>query len=189
MTAETSAPILAVFTNRRSPRSFDSTHEFAPGELTSLLEAARWAPSAYNAQPWRFVIARRGTELHKKVLDSLIEFNQTWAQHAGALLVSIAETTREDGKEQPTAAYDLGQAVAQLATQAHSEGLYVHQMSGFDAAALTASLGLAERFVPVTVAAIGKLGNGDALPEQIRSMEGAPRERKPLAEIVIAGEL
>lgn len=184
-TADTSVPVNEILTGRWSPRAYESTTPLDEDKLTAALEAARWAPSAYNGQPWRFVIARRGSELHADIVASLIGFNQTWAPAAAALIVAIAETADENGKVITHAAYDVGQAVAHLSVQAHHDGLFVHQMSGFDAAAVAARLELEERFVPTTVLAVGDLGDASALPDALQERERAPRTRRPLAETVI----
>jgi nitroreductase len=102
------------------------------------------------------------------------------------LILAIAETANEEGRPNPTAVYDLGQAVAHLTIQAHADGLVVHQMSGFDADAASESFGLDARLSPVTVIALGTLGDAESLAEMLREAERAPRARKPLSEIVIA---
>ena len=134
---------------------FDASYEARTAEVESLLEAARWAPSAQNHQPRRFVVARRGTETFDTIVGALLSFNAMWAGHASALVVALAETSTVEGDDRPTAEYDLGQAIAALTVQAHAEGLHVHQMAGIDAAGLAAAFGLPERFVPFTVTAIG----------------------------------
>lgn len=185
-TAPTDSPVLDVLAGRWSPRAYDHETPVDEGKLASALEAARWAPSAYNSQPWRFIVARRGTELHAQVLDTLIGFNQTWAGGAAVLIVSIAETVSADGKPLTHALYDLGQAVAHLSVQAHHDGLVVHQMSGFDADAVRAAFDLEERFAPTTVIALGGLGDPSSLPEKLQERERAPRQRRPVAESLLA---
>ncbi|GAA2175445.1 nitroreductase family protein [Agrococcus versicolor] len=184
-TAPTDHDILDVLQARWSPRAYEPV-AIDEELLSKALEAARWSPSAYNAQPWRFVVARRGTEAFDRVVGSLAEFNQQWAPNASVLILAIAETENAEGRANPTAVYDLGQAVAHLTIQAHADGLVVHQMSGFDAAAASESFGLEARFAPVTVIALGTLGDADALAEMLREAERAPRARKALSEIVIA---
>ncbi|MDQ1217386.1 nitroreductase family protein [Microbacterium arborescens] len=182
--AETDAPVLDILAARWSTRLYDEVSPVDEDALASALEAARWAPSAFNAQPWRFVVARRGTETHEKVVSTLVEFNQAWAGPAGALIVFIAQT-ENDGKPVPTALYDLGQAAAHFTVQAHADGLYTHQMTGFDAAALAAKLGIEAPFTPVTVMAVGDLGDIDAAPAAVRERELSPRTRRPVAESVV----
>lgn len=185
-TAQTEHPVLDVLADRWSPRAYDADAPIDEAKLSSALEAARWSPSAYNSQPWRFIVARRGTELHREVVSTLAEFNQAWAAHAAVLVVAIAETAAEDGTPNTHAIYDLGQAVAHLSVQAHSDGLHVHQMSGFDPEKVREIARLDARFAPTTVIAVGDLGNADALPEYIQKGETAPRMRRPIDETIIA---
>lgn len=186
--ADTSAPVIDVIATRWSPRSFDSSHELPEGELRSVFEAARWAASASNTQPWRFIIARRGTETFAKVQAALVEFNQMWAANAAVLVVNVAVTANTNGEPQIWAEYDLGQAVASYSLQAQADGLYAHQMGGFDAEALRTSFDLAATFKPVSVTAIGKLDAAHKLPDFLEEREVAPRERKALDELVIVND-
>jgi nitroreductase len=185
-TADTSAPILDVLAERWSPRSFDTTAEISDGTLASLLEAARWSPSAGNSQPWRFLVARRGTAEFDAIASTLVGFNAAWAGSAAALLVALAETVDAEGKPRPWAVYDLGQAVAHLSVQAHHDGLHVHQMAGFEKDALREAFAIDDRLDPVTVAAIGAVGAPEALSSDVlREREVAPRTRLPLEELVL----
>ncbi|WP_087133083.1 nitroreductase family protein [Microbacterium esteraromaticum] len=184
--AQTEHPVLEVLAARWSPRAYDAQAAVDEAKLASALEAARWSPSAYNSQPWRFIVARRGTELHQGVVSALVEFNQAWASHAAVLIVAIAETADESGRSNTHAVYDLGQAVAHLSVQAHSDGLHVHQMSGFDPEKVRELAGLEPRFVPTTAIALGELGTADALPEAMQQGETAPRMRRPINETIIA---
>lgn len=183
--AVTSTPILDVLTERWSPRGFDGTATVDEHKLAAALEAARWAPSAFNAQPWRFIVARRGSELHSGLVDALSGFNQEWAGAAGALVVAVAETADAEGRELPFAHYDLGQAIAHLSVQAHADGLFVHQMAGFDRAAVSAVAELAERFVPLTIVALGAQGSVEGLSDVLQERESAPRVRRALDETVL----
>lgn len=184
-TAPTEHPILDVLTRRWSPRAFDPV-EIDEAKLSSALEAARWSPSAYNAQPWRFVMGHRGTETFDRILSVLVEFNQGWARNASVLLIAVAEVSDENGREQPTAVYDLGQSVAHLSVQAHADDLVVHQMSGFDADAARTTFALPDRFTPVAVVALGSLAHADTLADEgLREGERAPRARRPLQEILL----
>ncbi|WP_200331957.1 nitroreductase family protein [Leucobacter sp. L43] len=184
-TAITSAPVIESLAERWSPRAFDTTHSFPEGALRGILEAARWAPSANNTQPWRFIIARRGGEIFARITDTLVGFNREWAVNAGALIVNVAETTDAEGNARPWAEYDLGQAVAHLSVQATSEGLHLHQLGGFDRDAIRAAFDLEDRLVPVSISAIGKLGSADSLPEVLRERELAPRTRLDLDSLVL----
>jgi nitroreductase len=183
--ADTEAPLIAALVERWSPRAYDPSAVIEDETLRTILEAARWAPSANNVQPWRFVVARRGTPEFAAVHDGLLGFNQAWADSAAVLIVNITEVTDAEGKARPWARYDLGQAVAHLSVQAQHEGLHTHQMGGFDPEKFRASFGFGERFEAVSVTAIGVLGDVDALPDGLRERESAPRTRLPLDELVL----
>ena len=184
-TAPTEHPVLDVLAGRWSPRAYDAQHPIDEAKLATALEAARWSPSANNIQPWRFIVARRGTALHAQIVDALMGFNQAWADSAAALIVNIAEVADEVGAPRPWAKYDLGQAVAHLSVQAQHDGLHTHQMGGFDAARLAEAFDLREGLEVVSITAVGKVGDASALPEPLREREVAPRSRKPLDELVI----
>ncbi|MDA4893290.1 MULTISPECIES: nitroreductase family protein [Microbacterium] len=185
-TAPTEHPVLDVLADRWSPRAYDASTPIDEAKLASALEAARWSPSANNSQPWRFIVARRGTELHEGIQSALMGFNQVWAGNAAVLIVAIAETANAEGAPYTHAIYDLGQAVAHLSVQAHHDGLVVHQMSGFVPEAIRELVDLEERFAPTTVIALGELGDIDALPDPLQEREVAPRVRRPLVETVVA---
>ncbi|QNE36494.1 nitroreductase family protein [Leifsonia shinshuensis] len=184
-TADTSFPLLPALAERWSPRAFDTEAVIDEDKLTAALEAARWSPSANNSQPWRFIVARRGTEAFDAIVANLMGFNQMWAGAAGALVVALAEVVDAEGNERRWATYDVGQAVAHLSVQAHHDGLHTHQMGGFDPAGIRAAFDVEERFVPVSVTAVGMLGDVDALPEPLRERELAPRTRNALDEVVL----
>ncbi|SEI10982.1 MULTISPECIES: nitroreductase family protein [unclassified Leifsonia] len=183
-TADTSAPLLTTLAERWSPRAFDPSAEVDETVLRSALEAARWSPSASNTQPWRFIVARRGTAEFDTIVANLQGFNQAWAGAAAVLIVAAAEVVDADGRERRWATYDLGQAVAHLTIQAHHDGLYAHQMGGFEPEGLRQAFDLDERFEPVSVTAIGVLGDPESLPDPLRERESAPRSRRPLEDIV-----
>lgn len=185
--ADTDAPILDVLAERWSTRIFDPATPIDEDALASALEAARWAPSANNTQPWRFVVARRGSAAHAQIVDALMGFNQSWATDAAALVV-FASSAALDGKPLPWAAYDTGQAAAHFTVQAHASGLHTHQMGGFDRDAIAAAFGFGDDIVAVTVMAVGALGDIDAAPEALRERELAPRVRRPVAESLIAND-
>jgi nitroreductase len=182
-TATTSYPIMTELAERWSPRAFDSNYELSEQELGSMLEAARWAPSSNNTQPWQFVVAKRGTPLFDQIHETLAGFNQVWTPWASALIVNVVELESEEGKPLRHGLYDLGQAAAHLSIQAAHMGLHVHQMSGFDGEALRQVLGLGERFSPSVMMAVGKIGDPAMLPEGPRERELLERTRKPLAEV------
>lgn len=184
-TAVTDTPILDVLAERWSTRIFDPSAAVDETALASALEAARWAPSAANTQPTRFIVARRGGAAHAAILGSLMGFNQVWAGDASALLVIVAETETEDGIQRPWALYDAGQAAAHFTVQAHAMGLFTHQMGGFTAEAINEAFGLDARLRPVAVMAVGALGDAAAVSDVLRERENAPRTRRPIAESLL----
>jgi nitroreductase len=182
--AATDSPILDVLTDRWSTRIFDADAPIDEVALASALEAARWAPTAANTQPWRVIVARRGTAEHAKIVAALAGFNSAWAGDAAALVVFVAETVR-DGKPMTWALYDTGQVAAHFTVQAHADALSTHQMGGFDRDAIAAEFGLSEEFTPVTVMAVGSLGDIRAASAELQARENAPRERRSLGESVL----
>jgi len=184
-TAPTEHPLLDVLAGRWSPRAFNAHAPIDESKLAAALEAARWAPSANNTQPWRFIVARRGTALHAQIVDALVGFNRQWAGNAAVLIVAVAETATEDGSPIRFASYDLGQAVAHFSVQAHHDGLHVHQMGGFDPEIVRELADLEPRFSAITVIAVGEFGDVETLPEVLQQREIAPRTRRPLPESVI----
>jgi nitroreductase len=184
--ADSSMPLIDLLDERWSPRSFDPEATISDETLTVLLEAARWAPSAGNTQPRRFIVGRRGSATFETIHENLMGFNNVWAGSAAALIVAVAETETEEGEARIWATYDLGQSIAALSVQAHAEGLHVHQMGGIVVDGLRAAFNLPERFVPVTVTAIGVVDVADKLPEQLAQRETLPRTRLSLDELVLA---
>ena len=175
-------PLLA---GRWSPCGFDSRYDVGRAELASLLEAARWAPSESNGQPWRFVLGRRDDEAYKRVFECLGGDEQRWAWRASALIVAGYTRDADDCGH----AYDLGQAVAHLGVQAMALGLHTHQMAGFDAGRLQRELDLPADVVAHCVLAVGRLGDPGSLPADLRRREFRLRERRPVADLVLASAL
>jgi nitroreductase len=184
-TARTDAPLHPLLAARWSPRALDPAHELSPEQLTCLLEAARWAPSASNTQPWRFAVALRGSAEHAALLDALAPGNRIWAHAASALVVAAAETVAPDGAPRPWALYDTGQAVAHLSVQAEHEGLAVHQMGGFDRDRVRSVLAASDALEPLVVLAVGRRDETVELPEPLAGREAAPRTRLPLDELLV----
>jgi nitroreductase len=187
MQAETSTPINAILATRRSPRSYKPDHQISSSDLLALLEAARWAPSAFNGQPWRFFVGVRGDEVFTEILSSLGEFNQLWAKNASALILIGSTTTKADGSAHADYLYDCGLATAQLVYEAHDRGLIAHQMTGFSKEKARVNLEMSDEFVPVAVIAIGEQDLPEKLPEQLAEREVAKRVRLPLETIVVKG--
>lgn len=185
---DSSQPLVPLLEERWSPRSYDDTATMTDAQLDAVLEAARWAASAMNHQPRRFIAGRRGTDTFGRINDNLLGFNAAWAFRASALVVGILETTTEDGEARPFAQYDLGQSLTALTVQAHAEGLHVHQMAGIDTEGLRAAFDLPARFLPYTVTAIGTVADPSQLDEKAAEREVAPRTRLPLDEVVLVKE-
>ena len=183
-------PVDSMFIERWSPRAF--TGEDIPVEmLMTLFEAARWAPSSYNSQPWRFVWARRGTPAFEPFLGLLTGANPDWCREASALVfVASSETMSVPGKPDPvpsrTHSFDAGSAWMSLALQAHLLGWHAHGMVGLDFAEAAAKLHVPLGFKVEAAIAIGKRDDPGRLPEALRARE-APNDRKPLAETVFEG--
>ena len=184
-TADTTAPLHPLLAERWSPRGFDRTHHVDDDQLTTLLEAARWAPSANNSQPWRFLVTRRHDDDFARLADILAAGNRSWAGHASALVLVAAETVDETGHPRPWALYDAGQAVAALSLQAQAEGLSVHQMGGFDADAARSEFDLETAVTPLVVLAVGRRDTDAELPEPLATRERAPRSRAPLDALLL----
>lgn len=185
-TAVTEVPLHPLLAHRWSPRGFDAGHDVAPGQVTALLEAARWSPSANNSQPWRFLVATRGEQAYADLFALLSPGNQKWAGAAGALILVAAETVDAEGGARPFAHYDTGQAVANLVAQAGHEGLAVHQMGGFDRDGAADRFGLPAGTQPVVVLAVGRHDPAAPLAEPFSTRERAPRTRLPLERIQLA---
>jgi nitroreductase len=178
--------IVPLFLNRWSPRAM-SGESLTDGELTPLFEAARWAPSSYNAQQRRFLYAKRDT-LHWDVFfDLLVQGNKTWAKNAAVLVVVISRKNFEHNeKPSRTNMYDTGAAWENLALQGSLKGLVVHGMQGFDYEKARAVLEIPDHYEVCAMIAIGKKGRKEDLPENLQKM-GSPNDRRPLAEIAIEG--
>ncbi len=189
-TATTTAPIHPLLAERWSPRSFRAT-PVTDDELRSLLEAARWAPSAANHQPSRFLVGRRDEDgpdaTYAPLLDALAHGNQVWASRAPLLVAGVVRVRNEDGGERPVGPFELGLAVAQLSFQAHALGLHVHPMGGFDAVAIADALAVPDDHRVVVVLAVGRVGSPDDLPETLAHREVAERHRLPLEQLAYAG--
>jgi nitroreductase len=182
-------PVAAQFTDRWSPRSF-SDRTLTEAEVMSLLEAARWAPSASNHQPWRFVWARRGEGAFDALHACLTGNNLVWTTKAAALIVVASKDTvlNREGAEVPnrTAGFDTGAAWMSLALQAHGMGMFAHAMGGFDKDKLAAAVALPAGHTLHCVVAVGEQGPAEALPEDLAARE-KPSGRKPLADTAVHG--
>lgn len=187
MRAQTAVPVNEVIAIRRSPRSFDDQMAISDTDLIGILEAARWAPSAFNGQPWRFFVGKRGDATFNQILTSLVEFNQGWAKNASALILVAAQPTRDDGSIHADYQFDCGLSVAQLVIETHDRGLIAHQMTGFDKDKARKNVEMPTELMPVVVIAIGKQDSHEKLSGGLAEREVAPRGRKTLEEIVLVG--
>jgi nitroreductase len=185
--AQNDHPINDLFRRRWSPRAMDS-RPIEDEKLLSLLEAARWAPSSLNEQPWQLVVTRQSGEEHQRLCDCLSSNNRRWACNAAILILTVARTTlSRDARPNRYAWHDVGLATENLLLQAVELGLHAHPMAGFDHAAAQRAFDIPEDCQPVTVIALGYPGNVDDLPKEMRPRELAPRTRRPLQDFVFEG--
>ena len=182
----TKYPIEDMFLKRYSPRAM-SGESISKDELMTLLEAARWAPSASNIQPWRFIYAMRDTSEFKTFLSFLAEGNRIWCEKASALVITISKKTNKDGNPSITHSFDTGSAWENLALQATSMNLITHSMAGFDYDKTKKELSIPDDYSVEMMIAVGKPGKIEDLPEPLRERE-KPSDRKPLEEIVFEGK-
>ena len=185
--AKTEHPVHELIQKRWSPRAF-SEKLVSPETLRSLFEAARWAPSSSNEQPWVFIVGTKDdSETNAKIVSTLVEFNQAWAVHAPVLVIAVSETEFARNKSpNRNAFYDTGAAVAHLTMEATSRGLFVHQMAGFDPHKAMEHFHTPDGWEPIAAFAIGYPGDPNSLPEKLRERELAPRVRKPISEFVMS---
>jgi nitroreductase len=171
---------------RWSPRAM-SGEPIAETELMRLFEAARWAPSSYDNQPWRFLYALRDSDAWAAYFDALVESNQSWCRNAAALILIVAGKLYEhNGKPAPTHDFDTGMATENLALQGTAMDLVVHFMVGFDQDKIRRSLGVPDDHAVIAMVAVGRPGRVEDLPEAARERE-KPSDRKPLKEIAFQG--
>ena len=187
--AATQVPIHDLLARRWSPRSF-AEQSVESDKLASLFEAARWAPSSSNEQPWRFVVATKDDRAaYDRLLACLLEGNRKWAFRAPVLLLSLAcMQFEDDGKPNRHAFHDAGMALENLLLQATALGLAAHPMAGFNIEQARADLKIPSGFEPVAMIAVGYPGEPALLPDYLQQREANPRERKPLTELVYAGQ-
>ena len=178
--------VLPVILERWSPRSF-ADRDVSSADLKTIFEAARWAPSSYNEQPWRFLVGHRNSETHKKILDALVPFNQEWAGSAPVLILGVAKA-RFSHNDSPNnyAAHDLGAAMGFMTLQAAALGLSTHQMAGFDWVKARDAFEIADTYTMGSVMALGYQGELSDLGEKFQAQEQSPRSRKPLSELVFS---
>jgi nitroreductase len=185
--AVTEAPVHDLIRRRWSPRSFDSM-PVEPGKLRSLFEAARWAPSSANSQPWSYIVATKDDAGNfSRVLECFVEGNQSWARNAPVIGLSVAAMNMPNGKPNRHAFHDVGQATAMLALEAASLGLLIHQMGGILPDKAREVFGVPADHEVVAGLALGYPGDPNSLPPNLRDRELQPRQRKPTSEFVFTG--
>ena len=178
--------INTLFVKRWSPRAM-SGEEMSDEEIFSLFEAARWAPSSSNLQPWRFIYAKRNTQHWDRLFNLLNEGNRLWCKNAAVLAVVVSATMREPGKPLRTHSYDTGSAWENLALQGASMGFVVHGMAGFDYDKAKSELHVPDDFQVEAMFAAGKPGKKQDLPESLQARE-IPSDRKKIKEFIFEGQ-
>lgn len=188
--AKTVYPIHEMLERRWSPRVFAEERPVEPETLHRMLEAARWAPSSSNEQPWRFVVATREEPAeYDRLLACLLEGNRKWAYRAPVLILSVARMDFEDdSRPNRHAFHDVGLATENLLLQATALGLVAHPMAGFDIEKARADLKIPSGYEPVAMIAAGYPGELTVLPDYLQQRELKPRERKPLTEMAFSGQ-
>jgi nitroreductase len=182
-------PVHDLIRERWSPRAF-ADKPVPHDVLRSIFEAARWAPSSNNEQPWAYIVATKDDkENFEKMLSVLVEFNAGWAKSAPVLALAVARLTfAKNNTPNRNAQYDTGAASALLSVEATAHGLAVHQMAGFDPEKARQVFGIPPGWEPIAALAIGYSGDPASLPPPLKDREIGPRTRKPIAEFVMAGQ-
>lgn len=188
--AATRVEIADVLARRWSGRAFDPDRPVEREKLAALLEAARWSPSCFGDQPWRYLVWDRLADAGRwrRACDGLSEGNRGWAERAPLLMLACADSRFTDGRPDRWGQYDTGAAGMSLSIQATALGLMVHQMGGFDAGKIRAEFAIPERYECMAMIAVGYQLPEDQIPEELREREYAPRARRPLAESFFMGE-
>ncbi len=186
--ASATYPINELIARRWSPRAFDLKRRVDRTTLGTLFEAARWAPSAGNMQPWRFIVGVNFDKAHQRVFETLADGNKQWCKNAPVLFIAVA-ALNNPGEEEPNshALHDVGLVLENLFLQAVALGLICHLMAGFHPEKVRESFGVPDGFQPITAGAIGYIGDTDDLSERLRQRELQPRERRPLKDLVFTG--
>ncbi len=179
--AITETPVHGLLKGRWSPRAF-ANDTIAFEDIKTMLEAASWAPSAMNAQPWRYVAAQKGTPVFQQMWECMVPGNQLWTDKAAVIILSIGSSTFANGAENKTFMHDVGMANANLVTQGVSMGIFSHFIGGFNPDKTRTQFQLAENEEPICFIVLGYMGNADELEEPYKSREMAPRSRKSINE-------
>ena len=182
--AVTELPVQQTILNRWSPRAF-ADRPVSDADLKTIFTAGTWAASSQNEQPWRFVVGRKGDATYEKVFNSLVPGNQSWAGSAPVLFAAFAKKTfSKGGQPNKTAAHDVGAACQNIALEATALGLHIHGMGGYDAVTLCAYFAVPGDYEPTACWALGYLADPANLPEKYKLSEQAPRERRPMSDVV-----
>lgn len=182
-------PISDLLVKRYSPYAFDPARAVQQEDLDSLLEAARWTMSSYNAQPWRYIVGVKddGSDTWQQIFNCLVEGNQPWAINAPVLVLGLVKTTFDhNGKHNAAAEHDLGAASAMLTIEAVARGLCVHQMIGIEPSLVVETFSPVDDIKPLTALAIGYAGEASHIPDAYAQRDAAPRQRLPLDAIILA---
>jgi nitroreductase len=182
----TDYPVHPLIASRWSPRAYD-TKPVENEKLQRIFEAARWAASSSNLQPWYFLVGFKGDTVYQRIFDTLVVFNQHWAVNAPVLVLAVAKTTNARGDQNRSYAYDLGQAVTTLSLQATYEGIYTHQMGGFDAQAAANAFEIPEEYKVLVAFTLGYHTDAGMLQPNLYKLETSPRTRRSVAESVFTG--
>jgi nitroreductase len=188
--AITSVTIQETIAKRWSPRAYNATKPVSPEQIIALLEAARWAPSSYNDQPWRFIVCDKTSnpKAWQAAFDCIMPSNQTWVKDAPLLLLGCANTILDVNQQANRfGQYDTGAAAENLVLQAASMGLVAHQMGGFNADVASEVFAIPAQFTPMAMITVGYEGDANNLPDELKTRELAERKRKPLADLFFAG--
>lgn len=188
--AITQVPINDVIANRWSGRAYDPARPVSREQIIALLEAARWAPSCYGDQPWRFIVwdKHKDATNWQRAFDCLAPGNQSWVQHAPVLLLTIADSLfNHNGQPNRWAQYDTGAAAENLCLQAEALGLMAHQMGGFDADKARAAFGIPPQFTPMAMMSMGYQADPATFSPEVAERENAPRKRRVLGELFFEG--
>ncbi|MBK7232148.1 MAG: nitroreductase family protein [Saprospiraceae bacterium] len=184
--AHTKYPVLELIQNRWSARSFRTDKDISMDDLYTLIEAGSWAASSSNEQPWKFILAPRGSEQYQKVYDALMDGNKPWCKNAAAFIVCLIRTQVEKtGKDNFYAMHDLGLANSHILLQATSMDIACHPMAGIDKNKLIEVFNIPEGIKPAVVIALGYLDEAQKLEEPFLTRELTPRNRKSLEEIIM----
>ena len=188
--AITQVAIEETIANRWSGRAYDASKVVTPEQVIALIEAARWAPSCFGDEPWRFIVWNKNTDAAswQKAFDTLVPFNQGWVKDSPILILAAANTLfGHNGKENRWGAYDTGAATENICLQATALGLMAHQMGGFEADKVRAAFAIPEQFQLMAMVSVGYPADVSTLTGEVLERETAARKRKPLGEVFFAG--